>query len=87
MHGFLENIQLAAFLQKLSSDFRQAAIKHHPVPFGTLLLLTVLIFPGLAGSQPKRSDHAASGQIPDIRINTQISDQDDFVNTTICHVI
>ena len=57
------------------------------MPFGTLLLFTVLIFPDFACGQTKRRDHAARGQIPDIRISAQITDQDDFVNTTICHTL
>ena len=45
------NVNLAAFFQVFTDDFRLAAEEGYTVPFGALLLFSVLVFPCVGGGQ------------------------------------
>lgn len=80
------DVYLAALLHVLADDLRQLAREHHVVPLRAFLAFAgTLIGPVFRRRQRQVAERIAIRKVLQLRILTDIADQDDFVNA-FCHV-
>ena len=73
---------LAALGEVLRADLGALAPHHDAVPLGALLALTVLVVPALAGRDAQLADALPARRVPHVGIGAEVSDEDDFVDST-----
>jgi hypothetical protein len=76
---------LFAFAQVISAYFSQTTPGNNPMPFRTLLIVAVLVFPPARGSNRKGSDSFAGRGISDLRVSAQIAEQQNLVQGPLGH--
>src|SRR5262245_21433111 len=64
----------------LADDLGLLAPDHHPMPLGGFLLLTALVGPALGGGDAQIGDRLLARGVAQLRVGTQIADQDDLVH-------
>src|SRR5207253_6178964 len=77
------DVDLPAFLQVLAGDLRLAPEKDHGVPFGALLLLAVLVFPGIGRRHPDIGYGVAAGRVTRLGVPAEVANQNHLVHG--CH--
>ena len=76
------DIHLRAFAQVLASDFAGLAEQLHPVPFGLVLVIAVLVLARRTGGNRERGDRHSALGVLHFRVIAEIAYQDDLVDAT-----
>src|SRR5690606_3355875 len=76
------DVHLRTLAQVIVSDLGELAEELDPVPLGAFLGVAVAILAHASGGQPDRGDGHAALRITDLRVITEVADENYFVDST-----
>src|SRR5262249_12790344 len=80
------DVKLLALGQVLLTDLGRFAPHDDTVPFGPLLLLTVLVRPRFVGGEADVAHRLPAGRVAKLGVGPEVADENDLVDTACRHV-